>query len=35
MQVASSPSKENFEKKKDNIMVRNIYNEPNNATLDN
>jgi hypothetical protein len=28
MQVASSPSKENFEEKKDNIMVRNNYNEP-------
>jgi hypothetical protein len=35
MQVASSPSKKNFEKKRDDIMVRNNYNELNNATLDN
>jgi hypothetical protein len=35
MQVASSPSKPTFEKKRNNIMVRNNYNEPNNATFNN
>jgi len=35
MQVASNPSKTTFKgEKNNNIMVRNNYNEPNNATHD-